>query len=207
MELKSPRLGRARQNVLEFLQRGPRTIAEVAGALGVTRNAVRVHVHELTAQGLVREGPLRPSGRRPAHTYALTAAAESLSGRAYVPLADQLLHAAEAAVPEPERQELLRAAGRGLAGGPAAGGLAAKVRAAARRLEDLGGTAKVHAPKKAGPFVIEGASCPLTALVRKHPEVCLAVEALVAELTQAAAREVCDRAEDVPRCRIQVKTR
>jgi predicted ArsR family transcriptional regulator len=204
--LKTPRLGRAEEDVLEALRGGPRTVAEIARALGVTANAVRVHVHTLTTGGLVREGALRPSGRRPSHTYALTAAAESLSGRAYVPLADQLLHAVEARVSPARRRALLRDAGRRLAGGPAEGTLAARVRAAGGRLEDLGTTVTVHRRDEgAEGFVIEGVACPLTALVRAHPEVCLAVEAFVAEVTCAAAHEVCDRAADTPRCRIEVK--
>lgn len=203
-KVKPSGLGRAKEDVLERLRQGPQTIAEVARALGVTRNAVRAHVHDLVARGLVQDAGPRPSARRPSRTYSRTPAADALSGRAYVPLADQLLSAAEAAVPLAERQHLLRAAGRGLAGASIGGPLGRRVRVAAGRLEELGAVAKIHR-RTGGSFLIEGASCPLTALVRAHPEVCLAVEAFVSQLTRTAAREVCDRTTDFPRCRIDVK--
>src|SRR5688572_25132024 len=116
-------MGRAKEDVLERLRQGPQTIAEIARALGVTRNAVRAHMHQLVDRGLVQDAGPRPSARRPSRTYIRTPAAEALSGRAYVPLADQLLTAAEAAVPLEQRQDLLRAAGRGLAGAPVVGPL------------------------------------------------------------------------------------
>jgi predicted ArsR family transcriptional regulator len=196
--------GPARERVLEALRQGPRAVDEVARELGVTRNAVRVHLHALVRDGLALATGLRPGRRRPFRTYALTASAEALSGRAYVPLADQLLRAAEAAVPRARRRALLRSAGRGLAGSSARGPISARVRVAAHRLEELGATTRVE---KAGGsrFVIQGSSCPLTAVVRAHPEVCLAVEAFVSEVTRCAARETCDRSGDVPRCRIEVE--
>jgi predicted ArsR family transcriptional regulator len=199
------RIGPAAARVLDALRKGPQTVADIAGPLGVTRNAVRAALSSLVRDGLVREHGLVPGRRRPFRTYARTDAAEVLSGRAYVPLADHLLRAAKAAVPTAQRHELLRAAGRSLAGKAAPGDLPARVRAAARRLEDLGAITTVRRGRDGEPFVIQGMSCPLTAVVRVHPEVCLAVEAFVAGVTRRPAREVCDRTTDTPRCRIEIE--
>lgn len=48
-------------------------------------------------------------------------------------------------------------------------------------------------------MAIVGNACPLAELVRESPEVCRAMEALVAEVTGLPAREECDRGEH-PRC-------
>jgi predicted ArsR family transcriptional regulator len=73
--------------------------------------------------------------------------------------------------------------------------------------EELGGIVEVvNGENGDGPFVIRGLSCPLGAVVRSYPQVCAAVESLVAEITQARAQETCPRGAE-PRCRIEVTPR
>jgi predicted ArsR family transcriptional regulator len=55
-----------------------------------------------------------------------------------------------------------------------------------------------------GGFVIRGYSCPLTSVVRDHPEACRIAEALLTELTGLPIHEHCDRDESSPRCCFEV---
>jgi hypothetical protein len=82
---------------------------------------------------------------------------------------------------------LLRAAGRRLAHEVPAlrGDAAARANAVSAVLNDLGGLA----------------------VVRQHPKVCKAVEAMVGELAGATAREHCDRSDQRPRCYFQLGER
>ena len=52
--------------------------------------------------------------------------------------------------------------------------------------------------------MIRGYSCPLTSVVRDHPEACRIAEALLTELTGLPIHEHCDRDESSPRCCFEV---
>jgi predicted ArsR family transcriptional regulator len=58
-----------------------------------------------------------------------------------------------------------------------------------------------------GTYVIHGPSCPFAAIVRLHPEACLAIESLVAEMAGARARARCGRVGDAPGCHIEISPR
>src|SRR5215218_2055443 len=60
--------GRMRE-VFDVLRRAPATVNEIADQLGLTHNAVRVHLRALEHEGLVRAGGRRHSGTRPAVVY------------------------------------------------------------------------------------------------------------------------------------------
>jgi predicted ArsR family transcriptional regulator len=77
-----------------------------------------------------------------------------------------------------------------------------RIAAASQMLNDrLGATTRVEAN---GKYVIRGLGCPLAALTRRHPGVCVAMESLVAELVGVSVRECCDRAGS-PRCRFEIR--
>ena len=64
-------------------------------------------------------------------------------------------------------------------------------------LNDLCGLAE---PEEHGDSVlIRGNSCPLTAVVPGHPELCRMTDSLLTELTGAPIHERCDRGDN-PRC-------
>src|SRR5215813_4960387 len=65
-----------RGRIVLLLRRGSRTVNELAGALGLTDNAVRTHLTALERDGLVQTSGTRPSPRKPTLTYALTPEAE-----------------------------------------------------------------------------------------------------------------------------------
>lgn len=77
------------------LERGPQSAATLAERLGVSPAAVRRHLDALVAEGLLAEGPARPTphrGRgRPARVYALTDAGRAAFPHAYDDLATTAL--------------------------------------------------------------------------------------------------------------------
>jgi predicted ArsR family transcriptional regulator len=191
-----------RGQVVTLLRRGSRTVDELARALHLTDNAVRMHLAALGRDGLVRQRGVRRGAGKPAYSYELTPEAERLFPKAYQPVLRQLLDVlAERLAPE-ELEDLLRAAGRRIATGQPAGtgDTRGRLQAAVGVLNELGGLAELE--EHDGAFAIRGYSCPLAAVVPGHPEVCKLTEALLAELTRLPIREHCDKAEP-PRCRFE----
>ena len=191
-----------RGRVVALLRRGARTVEELARPLGLTDNAVRSHLATLERDGLVRaEGVRRsPGAGKPAVLYELQPDADLLFSRAYPPVLTAVLDVLFRELPADQAADVLRAVGRRLAastGGTAGGDLDARVRAAAAVLTALGGEVDVVAED--GALRLRGWACPLSATVRERPELCGAVEAMVAELTGAPTRQ-CSEHGARPRC-------
>ena len=81
----------SRTEVVELLRRGVCTVAEIAGRLHLTRNAVRFHLASLRRAGLVRTTGTRPGKRRAHATYELTEQADQRFPNAYKLSLQQLL--------------------------------------------------------------------------------------------------------------------
>jgi predicted ArsR family transcriptional regulator len=191
--------------VLERLRHGPQAVDQIAGALGVTRNAVRPHLAALERDGLVRRGDPRPTARRPSHTYQLAPGVEALFCQAYVPLLHEVLRVLTGALPPRELKRAMRTVGRRLAVPAPSTRLAARVAAAAAVLDDMGGMTDVKTRSNGSvTYVIEAASCPFDFIVRSHPEVCTAVESLVATVTGVDSRQSCQLTDDKAHCVIAV---
>ena len=185
--------------ILALLRRGSRTIDELASALGVTDNAIRLHVAALERDGVVQQRGVRPTGGKPAYSYEVAPEAERLFTKAYIPVLTQLVGVLEERLSPSELQALLREVGRRIAAarGTSPGTVRAKAEGAATVLPELGGIVDVE--EQDGRITLRGFSCPLADAVRAHPATCQAVESLVAELTGGAVQERCDRAGR-PRC-------
>ncbi|HEX6308159.1 MAG TPA: helix-turn-helix domain-containing protein [Longimicrobiales bacterium] len=194
-----------RGRVVALLRRTARTVGELAGELGLTPNAVRLHL-----AGLERDGLVEPCGTRrewtgkPAVLYRATAAAESLYPKPYDLVLAELLGVLEERADPREVEALLREAGRrlGVGAGDGSEDLRARVERAAAVLTDLGGLAEVEEAGD-GAYRIQGYSCPLAALTSSHALTCSLAEALVAELVGAPVTECCERGER-PRCAFRV---
>jgi predicted ArsR family transcriptional regulator len=198
-------LASPRGRLLDRLRRAPQTVEQLASALAVTGNAVRLHLTALEREGLVRRGDPRRTARRPSHTYHLAPGVETIFCQPYIPFLDQLLRVLARALPPRELESAVRTVGRQLASPRPSGPLAARVAAAAAVIDELGGITEVKTRGNGGvTFVIHGLSCPFDAVVRSHPGVCDAIETLVAEMTQARTGQACHRAGDQPHCVIEV---
>jgi predicted ArsR family transcriptional regulator len=205
MEISGPStrfLDSTRGQVATLLRRGPRTVEELAEALGLTDNAVRNHLAILERDGIVRqEGVRRGKGAgKPAVVYALQPAAESYFSRAYQPVLAALLDVLVDELSSDQAADILNKVGRRLgvsAGGLAAGTLPERVEAAAAALRVLGG--EVDVVNEDGRLFVRGTGCPLSSTVTRRPETCRAVESLVSEIVGAPVRECCAR-DGRPRC-------
>ena len=196
-----------RGRILALLRRESRTVEELAAAVGVSDNAVRIHLAALERDGVVRQHGIRPSGPaggKPPYTYEVTPDAERLFTKAYIPVLSQLVAVLEERMTSRELQGILREVGRRLAaksGGPSAGRVRDRAEAAATVLTELGGIVDVE--EDDGVLVLRGFSCPLADAVRAHPGTCHAAESLVAELVGVPVKERCQKG-DRPRCRFEL---
>lgn len=198
----------ARGRIVSLLRPGPRTVDDLARALGVTDNAVRAHLAALQRDGIVDRAGSRPTGRKPAATYTLTDQGERLFPRAYGLILVRLLDELHGKLRSRDLEELLRGIGRrlGRAGRPGRGSagqqtLEQRLETVAEVFRELGGMPVLE--KTEGGYLVRGAGCPLAEAVREHPEVCQLAESLVEELVRLPVRECCDR-DGTPHCRFEI---
>jgi predicted ArsR family transcriptional regulator len=197
-----------RGQIVTLLRRSSRTVEELARSQGLTDNGIRAHLAVLERDGIVRQrGSVRRAsgGGKPAYVYELTPEAEDLFTKAYEPTLHRLLDVLAERIGPEDTEAMLRAVGRGLAEGKTVptDGIHARLEAAARVLNELGGLAQLE--ERDGALVIQGYSCPLAALTPDHPEVCRMAETLVTEIAGVHLYERCDRGER-PRCCFEVST-
>lgn len=192
-----------RDRIVALLRGKALTVEELASLLGVTDNAVRSHLPALERDGLVEAIGRRPGIRKPSVLYRTTAVAEERLSRAYIPLLGALLGALGERLTADEIVSLLEDAGKRLApeSAPVPRDPGAAVERARAFLGDLGAVTVLERVGTA--YRIRGASCPLGAVVRDHPEVCRALESLVAAIVGGTVREQCDRGER-PSCCFEI---
>jgi predicted ArsR family transcriptional regulator len=193
-----------RGRVVQLLRRASRTVEELARALELTDNAVRVHLTTLERDGLVRQEDRRRSRGKPATTYGLTTEAERLFPKAYGPLLRQFLDVLAEHVSPETAEQIAREVGHRVAQpstGPS-GDLRARIEQALEMLSQLGGLAELE--DRDGRLVIRGYSCPLAAAVPGHPEICRLVQTMLQDVIGVPVQECCDRG-DPPRCSFEIR--
>jgi predicted ArsR family transcriptional regulator len=194
-----------RGRIINLLRRSPLTANELALRLGLTHNAVRGHLGALQHEGFIREGGPRRGKTRPAVVYELVPDAEAGLSSAYIPFVAQLVRILQEQLRPAKLDEIMRAAGRGLATNwpKMHGSLAKRVEGASMLLEELGAPNDVE--RLDGGFVIRNhTSCMLAKAVHGRPEVCRAIESLLDELLDVPVRECCERSEERPRCCFEI---
>ena len=189
-----------RERLIGLLRKEPRSVEQLARALGITSNAVRSQLALLERDGMVQMVGERRGLRRPSRMYGLTSDAERLQSRAYAPVLKAVLETLAEKSTEEELEELLREAGRRIAAeiGRPAGNFHARAARVLQILKDLGGSAEVE--EKEGKLVIRGHGCPLAAAVEVEPRICKCMEALLAELIGASVEEQCRRGDGSAHC-------
>ena len=192
-----------RRRIVDLLRQSRLTANEIAAALRLTHNAVRAHLSGLQRDGLIREAGLRPGGTRPSVLYELVPRADSVFSRAYIPFVAQLLKVLGERMSRAELDEMMQTVGAGLAEEwpKLHGDLAQRVTAVSLLLQELGSLTEVEASN--GGFVLRGYGCMLGEAVHGRPEVCRAVESLIAQLVQGRTRECCEHGEH-PRCCFEI---
>ena len=197
-----------RGQIVSLLRKSERTVEELARALSLTDNAVRNHLSALERDGLVQSAGVRRGGGvgKPAALYELRPDALPLLSRAYAPVLSTVMDVLVDELAPARAEAVLQEVGRRLArtvGGPASGNLDARIQAGAAVLTSLGGDVEIT--EGDAEHRLEGAGCPLSAVVCHRPEVCGAVEILLAEVIGAPAHSRCEHGAR-PRCRFVVAT-
>jgi len=189
--------------ILELLRRAPRTVDDLARAMDLTRTAVRAQLASLLREDLVEQRGTRRSASKPSHVYGITAHAELLFSRAYVPILTELLHTLAQRMTPGEFDSVMHQVGRGVMRGRSVpqGQLADRVAGASALLNELGGLTEVA--RENGSYVIRSYGCPLSAATVDHPEVCNAMESLLSEFVGGTVKKCCDL-YDRERCCFEV---
>lgn len=189
--------------LIELLRRTPLTIDEMAEGVGLTRTAVRAQLATLLRDGAVEHRGAKRGPSKPASLYGVTAEAELLLSRAYIPILTQLLHVLAGRFSSDELDGVMHDVGRGLMANRAVprGELRERVQAASALLNQLGGSNEVV--HENGHFVILGHGCPIAAATAVYPEACTAIESLLSEFVGSQVTKCCDQ-YDRKRCCFQV---
>ncbi|MGQ0540186.1 MAG: helix-turn-helix transcriptional regulator [Gemmatimonadaceae bacterium] len=193
-----------RGRVLGLLRRGPATVESLAEHIGVTDNAVRLHLTALERDGLVRAIGVRRGGPgKPATVFGIVDGLDVLVSRAHAPLLRALIAELRDKLDARELAAVLRRAGR-RAGRDAArpqGQLLARAQGAVRALESLGAQVRLESGGDGVRIVSDG--CIVGSIVSQHPYTCGAVAGYVGEVAGADATVECDRSGE-PRCRFRL---
>jgi predicted ArsR family transcriptional regulator len=187
--------GETQAKLLALLRRSQQPITTLAKALGLTDNAVRLHIDALRRDGFVADvGALRDTGGKPARLYGLTREGEELFPKAYPQVLQALVEESVRRDGRDRTVELLRAIGTRLgAGAKREGDLKARVHTAAAALRGLG--ADVEIRRTSAGWHLRGHGCPLAAVSADTPEICELGKALVEEITGASVSECCERSD------------
>src|SRR5687767_5032203 len=107
---------KTRARVIDLLRRGQHTVDELARALQLTDNAVRMHLSALEREGVVCSEGVRRSGTagKPATIYCIAPQAEIGFSHAYAPVLASLLDTLGQHLTGDELDSVLRSAGRKL---------------------------------------------------------------------------------------------
>jgi predicted ArsR family transcriptional regulator len=198
-------LATTRGQVIGLLRGGPRTVNELAAALGLTDNAVRAHLATLERDGLVAQTGSRPGFRKPNLTYELTSAAGQFFPKPDAAILQQLLAVLGERLPAGDVEAVLREVGHrlaaGLRGEVTGASIRERVEQAADVLGELGGMAVVEEADDR--LLIRGADCPVAAVVEGHPAGCRLAETLLSDLVGVPVTERCQRG-GTPRCAFHI---
>jgi predicted ArsR family transcriptional regulator len=196
-------IGETQVRLLGLLRRSRHTITSLADALGLTDNAVRMHIAALHRDGIVEQvGTLRDTGGKPARLYGLTSQGAELFPKAYALVLGKLIEEIVRTHGRDRAIKLLRAVGAQVAAGtPRGTNLKRRMDAAALVFRDLGADADVE--KTADGWRLHGYGCPLSAVTAGHPELCELGKALVEEVVGEPVTECCERGEH-PRCGFEI---
>ena len=190
-------LDSTRGRIVDLLRRKSHTVDELAAELGVTDNAVRLHLGMLERDGIVRSKGVRRDGAvgKPATVYDIEPSAEPMFSKAYLPFLSALLASLGEKLSVREHKAMMRDVGRRLASGAESDVTALNDRAelASRVLNELGGLTSVERGPNGKTILVRGCGCPLSAAVNEREEVCTAVTTMLSEMTGAEVRESCDR--------------
>lgn len=198
------KLSGTRERILRLLVRRPQTVEDMAGELGITKNAVRAQIALLDREGLVEIRGEVKGTRRPAALYGLRPEADALFATASPVVLSQLVRVLARELSGTRFRAVMRELGRRMADAAPrpAEDPGDRIRDALAFLRTLG--AEAEATEEGGKIVITGHGCPIGVAARADARACLAMEALIERLTGLSVVERCDHCER-PGCRFEIR--
>jgi predicted ArsR family transcriptional regulator len=193
-----------RDRIVRHLIKHQSTIESLATRLGVTENAVRAQIALLQREGIVEiQGEVKGT-RRPAAVYGIRPGADIHFSRAYPVILSHLTHVLAQKLPPMEFKIVMRELGRRLASSAPrpSGDPRDRVTGALKFLKMLGSVAEVT--EERGKVIISSYGCPIAEAVTADVRSCIAMEALLQDLTGLPVAERCDHGEH-PSCRFEIK--
>lgn len=194
-----------RNRLVALLRRGPRTVEELAAALGLTDNAVRAHLAALEHEHVVQQAGVRRDGAvgKPATVYGIADDSSAVFSTAYSPALGAVLAELRDLMTPKQVDALLRRAGKRLATAiPARSTFDERVRAGAAFLTGMGADAELARTPHG--YEIRGHGCVLAAAVAQCPATCVLLEQVLRDATGGTVTECCDRSTNHPNCRFTI---
>jgi predicted ArsR family transcriptional regulator len=153
----------------------------------------------------VKQLGVRRGSGKPSYVYDLTPDAEHLFPKSYSQVLYQLLEELDARMTATDLEDLLSTVGRRIAAKwkIQPGDLRMRLEAAIEVLNELGGMAELEIKEEN--YTIRGYSCPLSAIVPGHPEICHLTETLLTEIVDIPIKEQCERNGKVRCCFVAEK--
>ena len=192
-----------RERIIDLMLKGHQTVEELAGLLGITRNAVRSQIALLRREGIVEvKGEVKGS-RRPAAVFGVRAEADVGSSQAYPAVLSQLVRVLSDGVPARKFESIMKQVGKGLAAAvpPPRGSARERIAGAVTILKSLG--ARADMTEAGGKIVIAGNGCPISKVVSVNERSCLIMESFLGALTGLQVTEHCDQGAH-PGCRFDI---
>lgn len=202
-------LASTRGQLVVLLRRGPRTVEELAAAVGLTDNAVRAHLAVLERDSMVRMRGVRRCGGsgKPAYEYVLTPAAERVFPKPYADMLGTLYDVLGERLPPTELETLARETGCRMARrleasvkGSGESDCSHGAEGAVAALNAMGGLAELEVCDQSGTRTIHAHTCPLAEVVTGHPGACALAKAFVSGLAGVPVRAECSL-DERPHCR------
>ena len=192
-----------RGRILARLLRGPMSIADLAGAFEISSNAARQHVTALERDGYVKRDRPKPTAGKPATTYRVTTAGRELFPKAYEAVLGEVVSELGQEWDGDDLEAFFHKIGRRLADrSPVSkeAPLEERIEAVVTLLTELGAVLEVSRFKTTGTVRIDGIGCPLSGVVRGHPELCQMLAAMIEDLTFQPTKVLCHNKEENPSC-------
>jgi predicted ArsR family transcriptional regulator len=195
-----------RGQIVQLLCKGPRTVAELAGQLMTSENAVRSQLAILETEGLVVLSGKRPGTRKPHFSYELTPKAHDLFKKGYEPILVELLDVLAQRNSAASLHALALEVGHRFIEGYFPKVM--KQKPASRLKTLVAKSCEIGVPlnliRENGEVTIRGCSCPLASVIKRKPELCNVVAQLLSEILERPVQQSCEHGP-APRC--EFKTR
>lgn len=193
-----------RGQIILHLMETPQTVSELADRLDLTDNAVRAHLVALERDGVIRQEGERRSGGRPAYVYRVTPQADELFPKAYDRALELLLDVMAERLDASDVEGFLLEAGRRSVDAPDEDASTDdRLQRAREVLQQFGGLPEVETGDD-GAVRFTTRSCPLSAVVRSHPDATRLVQGALETVLGVPVRSRCEGGER-PACTFEAE--